>query len=140
MSAVDRELSVGRLLWESHRMQQSDEALPELDCLDSILRHKAHGSLEYVFTLLALLHEPGPLMVAFRSLHTDDQYLRGTALEFLEGILPVKSREMLWEIIQERPPSSAPREPGKVLDDLLDASPTIVLRLKAIAPPDDTAG
>jgi len=83
------------------------------------------------------VHERGPLMVAFRSLHTDDSHLRGTALEFLEGILPVKTREMLWEIIQERPPASTPRNPGEVLEDLLKASPTIVLLLKEVPPPDE---
>jgi hypothetical protein len=134
--AVDRELSVGKVLWESHRMQQSDPEALGLECLDEVLRHKAHGSLEYVFTLLSLLHDRGPLMVAFRSLHTDDAHLRGTGLEFLEAILPVATREMLWDIIQEQPTQPAPREREEVLDELLRASPTIVMRLQQQQPHD----
>jgi hypothetical protein len=75
-------------------------------------------------------------MVAFRSLHTDDAHLRGTGLEFLEAILPVATREMLWDIIQEQPTQPAPRERGEVLDELLRASPTIVMRLQRQQPHD----
>ena len=127
MAAVDRELAVGRVLWESHRKQQGD---PGADWLDDLLRDKAHGSLEYVFALLSLIHDRTTLMTAFRSLHVDDRHLRGTALEYLEGILPVKTREMLWEILQERPSQSAEKGKAEIMDELLKSSETVVLRLR----------
>jgi AAA family ATP:ADP antiporter len=130
LAAVDRELAVGRVLWESHRQQQRDPAEPGSEWLDELLRDKAHGSLEYVFTLLSLIHDRAPLMAAFRSLHIDDRRLRGTALEYLEGILPVKTREMLWDILQERPSAGAGRNKGEIMEDLLGASETVVLRLR----------
>ena len=45
-------------------------------------------SLTHVFRLLSLIFEKDPLRVALRGLHTDDPYLRGTALEYLENLLP----------------------------------------------------
>lgn len=103
--------------------------------LDELLVGKAHGSLEYVFTLLSLLYDRKPLMTAFRSLHLEDKYLRGTALEYLEGILPAHTREMLWEIIQERPSKSPDRKMGEVMEELMHSSETVVLRLRDLQPP-----
>jgi ATP:ADP antiporter, AAA family len=128
-SAVDRELSIGKLLWESHRKQQGEPHLFGPEGLDELLLDKAHGSLEYVFTLLSLVHDRTPLMAAFRSLHVEDNYLRGTALEYLEGILPTHTREMLWEIIQERP-APGDRRIGDVMADLMNSSQTVILRLR----------
>jgi hypothetical protein len=137
MAAVDRELSIGKVLWESHRRQQEDPSAFGVECLDDLLADKAHGSLEYVFTLLSLIHERTPLMAAFRSLHVEDNHLRGTALEYLEGILPVNTREMLWEIIQERPSKAPDREAGKVMEELMSSSETVILRLRDLRTPQD---
>jgi ATP/ADP translocase len=128
--AVDRELAIGRVLWESHRKQLQDPGEFATECLDELLRDKAHGSLEYVFTLLSLIHDRTPLMAAFRSLHLEDRHLRGTALEYLEGILPAKSREMLWEILQERPSQSAERTKVEIMQDLMSSSDTVVQHLR----------
>jgi len=125
--AVDRELAIGTTLWETHRNQHRESGT---EWLDDLLREKAHGSLEYVFTLLSLIHERAPLMAAFRSLHLDDRHLRGTALEYLEGILPEKTREKLWEILQERPSKSAGRRKGEVMQELLASSETVVMHLQ----------
>jgi hypothetical protein len=130
LTAVDRELAVGAVLWESHRQQQRDPGEPGAEWLDALLRDKAHGSLEYVFTLLSLIHDRAPLMAAFRSLHLEDRRLRGTALEYLEGILPATTRESLWEILGEQPSRSAGRSKSDVLQELLNTSETVVLRLR----------
>jgi AAA family ATP:ADP antiporter len=126
-AAVDRELAIGTTLWETHRTQQRESGT---EWLDELLRDKAHGSLEYVFTLLLLIHERTPLMAAFRSLHLEDRRLRGTALEYLEGILPEKTREKLWEILQERPSKSAGKAKGEILQELMNSSETVVLHLR----------
>lgn len=137
MGAVDRELAVGRVLWESHRQQQSEPGELGAEWLDELLRDKAHGSLEYVFALLSLIHDRAPLMTAFRSLHLKDRHMRGTALEYLEGILPARTREMLWDILQEQPAKSA-RGKGEIMEDLLKSSETVVLKLRGNArPPTD---
>jgi AAA family ATP:ADP antiporter len=131
LACIDRELAVGGVLWESHRQQLREPS--DAEWLDDLLRDKAHGSLEYVFTLLSLLHDSAPLMAAFRSLHAEDRRMRGTALEYLEGLLPVRTRELLWDILQERP-SRAGRSPEEIRRDLESASETVVLRLRRERP------
>jgi hypothetical protein len=42
---------------------------------------------EHVFNLLALTLEREPVHIAARAFETDDPYLRGTALEYLETVL-----------------------------------------------------
>jgi hypothetical protein len=130
LEAVDRELSIGAVLWEGQRRQWREGAETSSDWLDDLLRDKAHGSLEYVFTLLSLVYDRAPLMAAFRSLHLDDRRLRGTALEYLEGILPAKTRGLLWDILQEHPSPKAGRSREEVMHDLLQASETVVLRFR----------
>lgn len=136
MAAVDRELVVGKVLWESHRRQHVEPGEVGTEWLDDLLLEKAHGSLEYIFTLLSLIHDRTPLMTAFRSLHLEDRHLRGTALEYLEGILPAKTREMLWEILQERPLQFSDRGKAEVMEELLKCSETVVLRLQRERPAD----
>jgi len=136
LAAVDRELAIGTVLWESHRRQQGTPEKFGGEWLDELLRDKADGSLEYVFTLLSLMHDRPALMAAFRSLHVEDRHLRGTALEYLEGILPAKTREMLWEILQERPSHSAGRGEEEIMRDLLNSSETVVLHLRRSRMPD----
>jgi ATP/ADP translocase len=133
LSAVDRELTIGSVLWESQRKQQQDAGGFGPEWLDGLLREKAHASLEYVFALLSLIHDRTPLMAAFRSLHLEDRHLRGTALEYLEGILPPNTREKLWDILEERPSKSGSRESGEILQDLLKSSETVVLKLRKTA-------
>ena len=136
LAAVDRELAIGSVLWESHRQQQSDHGEFGEESLDELLRDKAHGSLEYVFTLLSLIHDRTALMAAFRSLHVEDRHLRGTALEYLEGILAPKTRELLWEILQERPSRSAGKGKVEIMQELLNSSETVVLHLRRNRTPD----
>ena len=55
--------------------------------MDEFVKDRAGQSLAHVFTLLSLVLPTEPLQIAFRGLHTDDQNLQGTALEYLEGML-----------------------------------------------------
>jgi ATP:ADP antiporter, AAA family len=56
--------------------------------------------LEHIFRLLSLCLPREPLHVAFQALHTDDTYLRGTALEYLESILPPGIRENFLRFLE----------------------------------------
>jgi AAA family ATP:ADP antiporter len=53
--------------------------------------------LEHVFRLLALVFPKDPLRVAYRVLLSDDAYLNGTAMEYLETVLPA----VVWQRIRE---------------------------------------
>ena len=58
-----------------------------LDLVRSELARTA-PDLRHVFTLLAFVLPVRPLRAAFRGLRGDDQHARGTALEYLHGVLP----------------------------------------------------
>ena len=130
---VQREAAVGRPVWDSKRLlPQFDDAGPNM-FVDDFVKERANRSLVHVFTLLALVLPAEPLQIAFRGLHTDDQNLRGTALEYLEGVLPPPIRERLWPYLEDsrKAPSTArPRE--QILADLLRSHQSIMLNLEEL--------
>lgn len=123
--AVRREARVDRRVWESHRL------LDEWDSpfSDEVLRERTSRSLEHVFTLLSLVYPARPLRIAYRGLHTGDDGLRGTALEYLESILPADIRDCLWPFLDDRRAPEARAASADALDSLLRSHETIQLRL-----------
>jgi hypothetical protein len=74
-----------------------------------------------------------PLKIAFRGLHTSDQGLRGTALEYLEGVLPPAIRARLWPFLEDPRPVRPPARPREeILADLLRSNRSIQLNLEAL--------
>jgi hypothetical protein len=71
--------------------------------------------LEHVFRLLSLCLPREPLHVAFQALHTDNNYLRGTALEYLDSVLPQGVREHIWHFLEGPAVRSAPPKPADVV-------------------------
>ncbi len=65
-------------------------------------REHGHESLAHTFALLALVMDRHPLEVAFRGLQSDDPHLVGTAVEYLEEVLPAPIREPLWPYLESR--------------------------------------
>lgn len=96
---VERELSVARPVWNGHRLLDQFESSDAVMFLDEHLRDRANRSLEHVFSLLVTVLPREPIKVAFRAMHSDDQSLRGLALEYLTGVLPENVRVRLWEIL-----------------------------------------
>jgi hypothetical protein len=135
-AAVQREVAVGRRVWESQRAVDPIEDRGEASFVEDFLRERASRSLEHVCTLLALVLDEGPLRIAFRGLQTTDQNLRGTALEYLESVLPQAIREGLWPYLDDhrgrpqRAPAGRARE--VVLDDLLRSSESIQINLSEL--------
>jgi hypothetical protein len=56
--------------------------------------------LEHVFRLLALIFPKEPLRVAYRVLLSDDAYLNGTAMEYLETVLPAAVWQPIRQLIE----------------------------------------
>jgi AAA family ATP:ADP antiporter len=130
---VLREAAVGRPVWESRRLLDSLDATESVPFVDEFLRDRASQSLTHVFTLLALVLPREPLQIAFRGLHTDDLNLRGTALEYLEGILPPVIRERLWPFLEDRrAPDRHGRAHDEILADLLRSNRSIVMNLQEL--------
>jgi hypothetical protein len=67
----------------------------------------ADRALDHVFTLLGLALDPEALELARRALSTTDTRLRGTALEYLEHVVPEPIRTGIWPYLQ------AGRAPGQ---------------------------
>jgi len=129
---VEREASVGRPVWESRRLLDGVSSSEALSPLDEFVRDRAGTSLAHVFTLLALVLPREPLQIAFRSLQTDDQYLQGTALEYLDGILPARIRERLWPFIERRPTVRSARPREELIAELLRSHRSITLNLESL--------
>ncbi len=130
-AVVVRETNVGRPIWESRRLLDEVEAPQDEPFVDEFVRNRAGRSLTHVFTLLTLVLPAQPLQIAFRSLHTDDLQLRGTALEYLDGVLPAPIRDRLWPYIEVLGPASRrvrPRE--EILEDLMRSNHSIMMNLE----------
>jgi AAA family ATP:ADP antiporter len=129
---VEREASVGRPVWESRRLLDGVSSSESLSPLDEFVRDRAGTSLGHVFTLLALVLPREPLQIAFRSLQTDDQHLQGTALEYLDGILPARIRERLWPFLERRPLTRTGRPREEVIAELLRSHRSITVNLESL--------
>ena len=130
---VRREVAVGRPVWEGHRLldRLDDGEAPTF--VDDFVRMRASQSLAHVFTVLSLILPSEPLQIAFRGLHADDQDLRGTALEYLESILPPMVRDPLWPFLEDHRPSARSVKPREdILADLLRSNHSIMLNLEEI--------
>jgi AAA family ATP:ADP antiporter len=130
---VQRETAVGRPVWESRRMLDTlDDASP-VSPVDTFVRDRAGQSLAHVFTLLSLVLPREPLQIAFRCLQADDRHLRGTALEYLESVLPASVRDPLWPYLEDSRPASGPTRPrDELLAELLRSNQSILLQLGEI--------
>jgi hypothetical protein len=73
-----------------------------------------------VFALLSLCTARGSLELVRQGLKTDDRKLRGTALEYLESLLPEAVRSPLVEALARRPEprESVARSETQLLEEL----------------------
>jgi hypothetical protein len=131
---VQREVAVGRPVWEGHRLLDSADDPDDVKTfLDDYLKGRASQSLTHVFTLLSLVLPMEPLRIAFRGLHTSDPNLRGTSLEYLEGVLPTAIRQRLWPFLEDRPGAAKGSRPrSEILADLLRSNQSITLNLEEL--------
>jgi hypothetical protein len=129
---VRREVTVSRPVWQSHRLLDAI-ADDKGSFVDEFIKDRAGQSLAHVFVLLSLVLPAAPLQIAYRGLHTDDPGLRGTALEYLEGVLPADIRERLWPFLgTQTPVESGPRAREEILADLMRSNESIVLNLEEL--------
>jgi hypothetical protein len=101
--------------------------------VDRFIRQRAGQSMAHVFTLLSLVLNPEPLQIAFRGLHVEDPLLRGTALEYLESVLPPPIRVRLWPFLEDERPAGGPaRTREEIVDDLMRSNDSIMIGLAEI--------
>jgi hypothetical protein len=141
LAIVNREVAVSKQVWENRRLLDASDDYDDQSFLEELVRARASRSLAHVFTLLALVLPTEPLRIAFRALHTDDQALRGTALEYLESVLPREIRDRLWPFIEGRRLQSEVRRPHEdTLAALLRSDESIRVRLEELKKRPATAG
>lgn len=97
-----------------------EEASAHVD--DLLARDRVDRALEYVFTLLGLHLEREPMRMAYRALRHPDVRHRGTALEYLQTILPHDLRDAIWPLVGALAPLPASRSAREILADLLRAT------------------
>jgi len=90
-AAIQQELAASQEEWEARNC-----ALQMDDCADTetTATHVDRG-VEHVFTLLALILDPDAVYLAMQATLSKDVNLRGTALEYLENVLPADMYESL---------------------------------------------
>ena len=127
--AVVRELARDREVWSARRRIAAGH--PTL--FDQAIRQRSDRSFALVFTLLALALPPEPVRLAHRGLLSTDPGLRGTALEYLESVLPPRVRDGLWPYLEERPGQRKPVSQEQALERLMSANPSIAIPLRDLA-------
>ena len=87
--------------------------------------------LEHVFNLLALALEREPARIAARAFESDDPYLRGTALEYLETVLsPALFTALQPRLTAHRAEAPRRRETAEVREELLRAGASLRVKLE----------
>jgi hypothetical protein len=85
---------------------------------------------EHVFNLLALALEREPVQIAARAFTTEDKYVIGTALEYLETVLPAAMFAAFQPLLEANsPPSGRRRKPADARAELLRAGATMTVSL-----------
>jgi len=122
LEAVRRELAIERRILEAEPTLDPLDDDADAPIFESVLRDRASRGLEHVFTILSLMLDREALRMAFRALTAGDEALRGTALEYLENVLPAEIRDALWPYVtgKRRPARATQRSAQEVLKDLLD--------------------
>jgi hypothetical protein len=91
IEAMRGEVMRGQSAWESRRLIDRSDAAPD---------EGARLGLEHVFTLLSLVAPAASLQGAFRGLCSEDPAMHGTALEYLDAVLPPDVRPFLGPFLQ----------------------------------------
>lgn len=132
LAVIEREASVNRQVWESNRLLD-ELGHEESPFYDDVLRARASRSLEHVFNVLSLVYPKEPLRIAYRGLHASDPTLRGTALEYLEQVLPPRLRESLWPFLDDdRKAAPGAKTLDEVVDSLMRSHESIQLDLEKL--------
>jgi len=122
IAIVSREVASSKEVWDSQRVPEFDEEENESPALiDRLLRDRFDRSFEHIFSILALVLDRESIRIAFKALHQADARLRGTALEYLETVLPDEIRDAVWPFLGEARPMRPARPANEILADLLGA-------------------
>jgi ATP:ADP antiporter, AAA family len=103
-----------------------EAALRETRRSKPLLEHSSDSSdrtpLDLVFRILSLALDPEPLNLAQHAFQSNDPHLRGTALEYLESVLPAAILQELRPVLGAHPPTARTRTAKELESELLASS------------------
>ncbi|MEM7466830.1 MAG: Npt1/Npt2 family nucleotide transporter [Pseudomonadota bacterium] len=99
--AVEREASVSRAEWQNRGLDNEVDLPVDMSSGAGAADPRLEFSVEHVFTLLSLAFDRDALLLSRQALFSSDKNLRGTALEYLENVLPDKVKSKLWPHLGE---------------------------------------
>jgi AAA family ATP:ADP antiporter len=123
LDAIVRELAVDHEHLRQ-RPQRAEEYAEIPNEIDALLDAREDRSLRHIFTLLSLALDLDAVVLSLRALSSEDENLRGTALEYLHNVLPDRVREPLWPRLIERPPTRSTTEHH---EELLQSMQSLVI-------------
>ncbi len=129
-------MRVDTRIWRSYRLLDGFEGSESDELVYRVLEQRSATALDHVFTLLGLALPSEPLRICLRTLGTDDRVLRGTALEYLESVLPPRIREWLWPFLElDGSAAAISRSPRDLVAELKLSHPSILanLRMRPVA-------
>jgi hypothetical protein len=109
LAAVRREVDLERKLWQHQPPLAAIDEEGDVTLVDGFLRDRTSRSLQHVFSILALVFEREPMRLALTALSGEDENLRGTALEYLDEVLPADVRGALWPYVAHGKPREKAR-------------------------------
>lgn len=126
MEVVARELAADSKQ-RPHRSLR-DEVAPEIRGeIHALLEAREDRNLEHVFTLLSLALDRDAIILSLRALSSQDENLRGTALEYLYNVLPEPVRAPLWPRLTERSERLGVRSTSSSPEELLQSMQSLML-------------
>jgi hypothetical protein len=120
LDAIEDELSQDRSAPAARRRERDAlDDRPEFG--EHAIHERAHRGVEYVMTLLALVLDREPLRLAYHGLYAGSAAIRGTALEYLDSVLPSRVKQGVLALLEAtpEPPLGARRDAAALADELL---------------------
>jgi hypothetical protein len=94
---------------------------------------ETHRVREHAFNLLALALEREPVRIASRAFTSDDAYVRGTALEYLETVLSANLFSAFQPLLAApNAPPARRRSVAEVREDLIRAGMTMTINIEEV--------
>ncbi|MGI9315765.1 MAG: hypothetical protein ACR2QW_00420, partial [bacterium] len=88
--------------------------------------HQDHDRVQFLFFLFSALYEPETIDLCVRALQSGDRGLEGTALEYLENILPLETWAKLQPVLAPGHKRPKKKRPSKQVErDLQKAEPLL---------------
>jgi ATP:ADP antiporter, AAA family len=95
-AAVQREVNADHAAWTANDLEMNIDLPGDMIAMSGPGDSRLNFSMEHVFTLLGLVLDREALSLALHAVMSTDRNLSGTALEYLENVLPEEVRRGLW--------------------------------------------